>query len=402
MPKGLHLARIAGIDVYLDWSLAIIFTLVTFSLGAAAFPAWHPDWDAVTIWVTAIAAAVLFFASVLIHELSHALVGRRFGIKVPTITLFVFGGMAHMTEEPRAWRAELMMAVAGPVTSLLLGGLFIWLGGLLAGPIPETVDPQEFLSTLSPLATLLFWLGPINVILGIFNLVPGFPLDGGRVLRAALWGATGDMVRATRWASNAGRGFAWLLIATGFAMALGIPVPFFGTGLAGGLWLALIGWFLHNAAVASYRQLLVRESLLDVPVTRLMSTEQKAVAPDLSVRRFVDEHLLRGDQRAYAVVDDGRLVGLVCLKDVHRLPRDEWDVRTVGDIMTRAGDLAIISPDDDGLEALNVLNRRNVNQVPVVDGGRIIGIVRREDVLRWLSVYGDSRLGLGGSRAGQS
>src|SRR5690606_23613221 len=170
------------------------------------------------------------------------------------------------------------------------------------------------------------------------------------------WGATGDMVLATRWASNAGRGFAWLLIATGFAMVLGIPVPFFGTGLAGGLWLALIGWFLHNAAVASYRQLLVRESLLDVPVTRLMNTEQKAVAPDLSVRRFVDEHLLRGDQRAYAVVDGGRLVGLVCLKDVHRLPRDEWDVRTVGDIMTRAGDLAIISPDDDGLEALNVLN----------------------------------------------
>lgn len=397
MPRGFHLARIAGIDVYLDWSLAIIFMLVTFSLGAVAFPAWHPQWGPGTAWLTAVAAAVLFFASVLTHELAHALVGRRFGIDVPSITLFVFGGMAQMREEPHAWRPELLMAIAGPITSLLLGGFFIWLGSTLTGPLPDTTDPEEFLSALSPVATLFFWLGPINVILGLFNLVPGFPLDGGRVLRAALWGATGDMVRATRWASNAGRGVAWLLIATGFAMALGVRVPFFGTGLGGGLWLALIGWFLHNAAVAGYRQLLVRESLLDVPVGRLMATEQRTVPPGLTVRRFVDEHLLRGEQRAFAVVDNDRLVGLVCLKDVHRLPREEWDARLVADIMTAAAELATLSPEDDGVDALNALNRRNVNQVPVVDNGRVVGIVRREDVLRWLSIYGDRRLGLGGS-----
>jgi Zn-dependent protease len=403
MPRGFHLARIAGIDVFLDWSLAIIFMLVTFSLGAVAFPSWHPDWSAATSWLTAVTAAVLFFTSVLIHEMSHALVGRRYGIDVPSITLFVFGGMAQMREEPHAWRPELMMAIAGPITSLLLGGLFILLGGLVAGPIPETTDPAAFLAELSPLATLFFWLGPINVILGIFNLVPGFPLDGGRVLRATLWGATGDIIRATRWASNAGRAVAWVLIATGFAMALGIPVPYFGTGLAGGLWLALIGWFLHNAAVASYRQLLVRESLLDVPVNRLMTTEQGVVSPDLAVRRFVDEHLLRGDQRAFAVVDGGRLVGLVCLKDVHRLPREEWDRRSVADIMTAASDLETVSPSDDGVAVLNALNRRNVNQVPVVDGGgRMLGVVRREDVLRWLAVYGDSRLGLGGPKLRRS
>src|SRR5690606_25972323 len=314
---------------------------------------------------------------------------------VPTITLFVFGGMAHMREVPQAWRGELMMAVAGPITGLLLWGLFIWRGGPRAGPLAGAAGPAAVVVALSPLATLLFWLGPINVILGIFNLVPGFPLDGGRVLRAALWGATGDIVRATRLASNAGRAVAWLLIATGFAMALGVRVPFFGAGLGGGLWLALIGWFLHNAAVASYRQLLVRESLLEVPVARLMTTEHKPVAPGLTVRRFVGEHLLRGDQRAFPVVDGGRLVGLVCLKDVHRLPRDEWDTRSVADIMTAAGELATLSPEDDGVEALNALNRRNVNQLPVVDGGRVIGIVRREDVLRWLAIYGDKRLGLG-------
>src|SRR5690606_20890178 len=176
------------IDVYLDWSLAIVFMLVTFSLGGVAFPTWHPDWGAGTVWLTAATAAVLFFASVLIHELSHALVGRRFGIDVPSITLFVFGGMAQMREEPHAWRPELWMALAGPITSLLLGVGFLLLGGLFAGGLPEGADPEAFVSNLNPVATLLFWLGPINIILGVFNMVPGFPLDGGRVLRAALWG----------------------------------------------------------------------------------------------------------------------------------------------------------------------------------------------------------------------
>ena len=393
MPRGFHLARIAGIDVYLDWSLAIIFSLVVFSLGAVAFPSWHPEWSAATSGVTAVAAAILFFASVLIHELSHALVGRRYGIEVPTITLFVFGGMAQMREEPQAWRPELMMAIAGPITSLVLGGMFIWLGTLSAGPLPDTSDPLVFLSALNPLATVFFWLGPINLLLGVFNMVPGFPLDGGRVLRAALWGISGDIVRATRWASNAGRFVAWLLIATGFSMVIGIPVPYLGTGLLGGLWLALIGWFLHNAAVAGYRQLLVRESLLTVPVGQLMSTVQATVPPGLTVQQFIDEYLLRGEQRAFAVLDGGRLAGWVSLRDVHRLPREEWRSRLVTDIMTGADALVTARPESNGAEALSALNKRNLNQLPVLDGeGRLRGIIRREDLLRWLAVYGDSRL----------
>lgn len=392
MPRGFRLARIAGIEVYLDWSLAIIFFLVTFSLAVAAFPVWHPDWGAGTAWLTAAASAVLFLASVLIHEFSHALVGRRFGIEVPSITLFVFGGMAQMEDEPQAWRAELWMALAGPVTSFVLGVAFIMLGVLVSGPLPED-DPAGFVSALSPLGTLLFWLGPINIVLAVFNLVPGFPLDGGRVLRAVLWGATGDRIRATRWASAAGRAFAWLLIGTGIAMVLGVSVPIFGTGVVGGLWLALIGWFLHNAAVMSYRQLLVRESLLDVPVARLMRPKAAVVPPRLTVREFVDEHLLRGEQRAFAVEEGERLQGLVCLRDVHRTPRDEWDSRTVADIMTPADRLASLGPDADGLAALNALNTRDVNQLPVVDRDRVIGMVTRDDVLRWLSIYGDRRLG---------
>src|SRR5690606_36047103 len=284
MRRGFHLGRVFGVDVHLDWSLLIIFTLVTMSLGAGGLPSWHPDWSPATVWLTAVAAATLFLLSVLIHEMSHALVGRLYGIEVPRITLFVFGGVAQMREEPKAWRAELWMALAGPLTSLALGALFLGLGVSTAGPMPDVIDdPEALVRSLSPLSTLFFWLGPINIVLAIFNLVPGFPLDAGRVLRALVWGATGSLERATRIASGSGRFFAWLLIGTGLAMALGVRVPFFGTGVLGGLWLALIGWFLNNAAVMSYRQLLVRESLGDVKVARLMNPSVQDVSPQLSV-----------------------------------------------------------------------------------------------------------------------
>jgi Zn-dependent protease len=255
MSGGFHLMRVAGVDVFLDWSLAIIFFLITASLGSGLFPAWHPEWSAATSWVTAAAAAVLFLASVLVHEMSHALVGRARGMEIRRITLFIFGGMAHLEEDAREWRTEFYMALVGPVTSLAIGFLCIWLGSLGVGEVTARMDqPAEMLAGLGPWTTLLLWLGPVNIVLGLFNLVPGFPLDGGRVMRAAIWGATGDLHKATRWASNGGRAFAWFLIAAGVAMILGVRVPFFGTGFVGGLWLALIGWFLHNAAIMSYRQ----------------------------------------------------------------------------------------------------------------------------------------------------
>jgi Zn-dependent protease len=389
--KGFRLARIAGIDVYLDWSLLIIFSLVLLSLGAGAFPAWHPDWNPVVVWATALGTAVLFFASVLVHELSHALVGRGFGIEVPRITLFVFGGMAQMREEPRAWKAELWMALAGPATSLALGVAFTALGWAIGGEglaLFETA-PERAASSLSPVATLLLWLGPINIILGLFNLVPGFPLDGGRVLRAAIWGITGDLRRATLFASHAGQFVAWLLIAAGIAMAFGLSVPLFGTGFVSGLWLVLIGWFLNNAAITSYRQMLVRETLDDVPVSKLMKTNVEIVAPETSVQALVDDHLVRSDQRAYPVVDRGRLVGMVCLRDVHKLPRANWGSTAISAVMTPEDRLASVSPDDSSLRAMSTLGERGVNQLPVVDRGRVLGLIRREDILRWLSVYGD-------------
>ena len=260
MIGALRVARIAGVEIFLDWSLLIIFILVTVSLGGGLFPQWHPEWNAATTWLTAAAAAVLLLVSVLLHELSHAIVGRAQGAQIKRITLFVFGGMAHIEQEPKVWRAEFWMAIVGPFVSLGLGTAFIFLGSLgVAGDAFAAEDPEALLRELSPLQTLLLWLGPVNIVLAIFNIIPAFPLDGGRVLRAILWGTTGDLTRATRWASQGGQAFAWVLIAAGISMVLGLQVPVLGTGAASGLWIALIGWFLHNAAVMSYRQQRVQE-----------------------------------------------------------------------------------------------------------------------------------------------
>lgn len=393
MTTGIRVGSVSGIDVFVDWSLMIIFFLVAFSLGAGLFPEWHPDWSSALVWATALAAAILFFVSVFLHELSHALVGRAMGIEIRRITLFIFGGMAHLEREPHTWRAELWMALAGPVVSLLLGGMFLFLGALTLGADGFNANaPQETLAQMGPLATLFLWLGPINIVLGLFNLVPGFPLDGGRVLRAITWGITGNLKLATRWASRLGQLFAWVLIGIGVAMMLGVRVPFFGTGLLSGVWLAFIGWFLNQAALMSYRQLLVRESLDDVPVSRVMQSQFTTVSPDMTVSQLVDEHLLHSDQRAYPVVDGEMLVGLVCLEDVRKVGRDAWQQTRVAGIMTPAASLAQIAPTEDTSDALTTLTNRGVNQLPVVENGRVRGLVRREDILRWLALRGDRAL----------
>ena len=384
---GIDIGRIAGVAVRLDLSLVIIFVLITTLLAFGLLPTWHPDWPAALTLFTAATAAVLFLVSVLLHELSHAIVGRRLGMRIDRITLFVFGGMAHMAGEPPTWRTEFAMAIVGPVTSLVIGVACLVLAGVLAGPVGlDAADPLQAVAGLGPLPTLLPWLGPVNVLLAAFNLVPGFPLDGGRVLRSLLWAATGDLQRATRWASLAGQGFALLLIAVGFAMILGLRVPPFGSGLVGGLWLALIGWFLNNAAILSYRQVVVSETLRDLPVTRVMYTDYQPVAPDDSVHDLVERHLLRSSQRAFPVEQLGRFVGLVCLQDVNRLPRDAWHTTRVADVMTGRAALDALPPSAMASEALTLLGERRVNQVPVVDGDRLLGLVTRENIVTWLVV----------------
>lgn len=386
---GPRLGTAFGVEIRVDWSLLVIFALITVNLGAGVFPSWHPEWGAGLCWGVALAAAILFFASVLAHELSHAVVARARGIPVSRITLFLFGGVAHMEDEPKSPKDELLMAAVGPVVSLAIGGLAILAAWLMASSAIEALPdrPEAALAAVGPVATLLLWLGPVNVLLGLFNLVPGFPLDGGRVARSILWWATGDVLKATRWATGLGRAFAWIL------MGIGVLQLFAGLFVQG-LWLLLIGWFLNNAAQMSYSQLLVRRALEHVPVSRIMFTHVAALAPEVSVESFVRDHLLVGDQQAFPVLAEGRLQGLVTVEDVRRVPQERWPVTLVGDIMTPADELATLPPQADAEEAMNLLTRRDVEQLPVLEDGRVVGLVRRRDLIRWLALQGGRELRL--------
>ena len=384
--RGFRLGRLLGVTIVVDWSLIIIFALISLHLALVVFPQWHPEWATALVWGMALGTAVLFFASVLAHEMSHALVARVHDVPVRQITLFIFGGMAHMEEEPSSPKAEFWISVVGPFTSIAIG-LLATFGGLALANVPAGAfeqDPGAALATLSPAATLLLWLGPINLLLGVFNMVPGFPLDGGRVLRAILWWRMKDMIRATQWAARVGQWFAWTLMALGF-------LSLFAGDLVGGLWLLLIGWFLNNAARMSYEQLLVRRVLEGVPVTRLMSRSLATVSRDLSIDALVREYFMASDQQAFPVMGRRGLEGLVCLDDVRKVPQDQWTGVTVGEIMTPAESLSTVTPDVDAQRAMEELTRRDVNQLPVVDHGELVGLVRRRDLLKWLSLHQGGR-----------
>jgi Zn-dependent protease len=255
---GVKLGRIAGIEVFVHASLLIVILLVSFSLATGVLPAWHPDWSAPMKWTFAVLAAVLLVASVAVHELAHAWVGRAGGVPVWRVTLFVFGGMAHLDAEPRTWQVELWTALAGPAASFAIGASLIALGAALGDSETANAQPGHLLAALGPTATLLLWLGQINIVLALFNMLPGFPLDGGRVLRALIWRASGDVLAATRFAARSGQALSWLLIALGLAMMFGMRLPLLGGGPAGGAWFALMGWFLNAAALAGYRDVTLR------------------------------------------------------------------------------------------------------------------------------------------------
>jgi Zn-dependent protease len=387
---GFRLGRLFGIDIVADWSLLIIFALIAVNLGVGLFPSWHPGWSPALVWSVALLAAVLFFASIVVHELAHALVARRSGTPVRRITLFVFGGMAHMEREPPSPRAEFLMAAVGPLVSLIIGISATLVGSALASDVIYRYgdEPVLMMRALAPGATLLLWLGPINVLIGLFNLIPGFPLDGGRVLRALLWWSSGNLERATRWASWVGRGVSWVLMAAGISMLFGLTVPILGAGMTQGLWLLLIGWFLNNAARASYQQLLVRSAFEDLTVADMMRRHPLLVAPELPVDELVRDYFMQSDQQAFPVVGiDGKLLGLVEMTQVRRIPRSDWSLTRTRDIMTPAEAVEAVTPEEDAVHALHSL--ADHEQVPVVVQGRVAGVLQRQDLMRWLALRTD-------------
>ncbi|MGE5276508.1 MAG: site-2 protease family protein [Acidobacteriota bacterium] len=386
---GARLGKLFGIEIEVDASWFFIFILVTWNL-AAGFSQWHPGWGLGLRVGTALAASLLFFASVLAHELAHSLVARARGLPVRRITLFLFGGVSNLEREPASPGTEFVMAVVGPLTSVLLGFAFLTLGSGVSGGVQVTLsNPLNALARLDPLSTLLLWLGPINILVGLFNLVPAFPLDGGRILRSLLWAATKNLQKATRWASQVGRLIAWSFIFAGIAMIFGARLPFFGSGLIGGLWIALIGWFLNNAAMVTYRQLVVYDLLEGVPVSRLMRRDTPTVPSDIAVSQLVHDFLIGTDERAFPVLDGNRLAGLVCLEDVRKVPRDRWDGTLVRQIMTPRQQLSVIPPQEDAAAALREITRLDVRQVPVVENDRLVGLLRRRDFVRWLHLHSD-------------
>jgi len=374
MGQSIRIGRIFGVQIGLHPSWFVIALIVTYLVAAGQLPVAYPNWDPALYWIVGALIALLFFGSVLAHELSHALVARRFGLKVKEITLFIFGGAATLEGETKHPREEALIAAAGPMTSLAIAAVLFGIDAVIHQP---------------QLGAITGWLGFINLTLGLFNLIPGFPMDGGRILHALLWRLRGDRSVATRNAAGVGRLFGYLLIAGGvFLIFQGSDLLFTG------VWFALIGWFLSNAAESTIAQVSVEHALRGIKVREVMETDPPSIAPNESVADLVNERLIRGEHRSFLVRhDDGGLAGIVTLSDVRPMPRENWENARVTDIMTRYADLATIGPDAGLEEALKLLQEREVNQLPVVtdEGRTAIGLLTRAGILRLI----EARMRLG-------
>lgn len=370
---AIPLGRLFGIPLRLHYTWFIIFALVTVSLSWQYFPMFYPDWPVFLYWIIGVATSLLFFASVVAHELAHSLVSNANGVPVRSITLFIFGGVAQISREATRPIAELLMAAAGPVSSLLIAALFglVW---LLTRSVNE------------PVAALGEWLLRINVSLALFNLIPGFPLDGGRILRSLVWRFTGNYKKATRIATLAGQVISYLFIFGGIALM------FLTRDWFNGLWIAFIGFFLGNAASASYRQVRLRESSQGYTARHVMSTDYPYIPGSLTLGELAKNYILPSGRRFFLVVDsDHRLEGIITLKNIKAVPSARWDITLVHQAMTPRGSLMAATPEADLLSLLELMDEQDINQMPVVQDDRVIGIVTRGDLVRFIQTHSELR-----------
>ncbi|HSK70604.1 MAG TPA: site-2 protease family protein [Pyrinomonadaceae bacterium] len=371
MQAHIKLGRIFGIQIGLHFSWILIALLITLSL-AAQFSAVNPDWGTGVIWATAIVTGMLFFTAIILHELSHALVARLRGLPVKSITLFALGGVALIEKESADAATEFWVGIAGPIMSVVIGFLCL-LSAALLGWSPES----QMLAPQTPVVAALVWLGYINIALAVFNMLPGFPLDGGRILRAVIWWITGDVNRSTRIAARVGQ-----FVAT-FFIVWGVFQFFFGAGFSG-LWIAFIGWFLLNAAGASHAQVEITQALKGLRVGDVMRHDFETLDGRTDLQTFVNENLLKTGSRCYFVVEDNRLAGLITPHEVKEVPRNLWAFKRVEDVMLPLETLKTITPDTPVTEALETLTGSDVNQLPVVVNGQIAGVISRNHILEVL------------------
>lgn len=369
MASSFKIGRIFGVDVGVHWSWTFIFLIVTWSFATGILDHFYPEWSGPQRWIAGALVAAIFFLSVLAHELSHAVMSNRHGLPVRSITLFVFGGVANLSREPDSPGIEFRIAIVGPATSLLLGALFA-VGWVVINPFSDGI------------AGISANLALINASLAVFNMLPGFPLDGGRVFRSIIWARNGDRLRATRLASRVGEWIAYTV------MGIGVLMTFLG-GLFSGIWFLLIGFFLRNASTASYEQLLIETTLSGINVREVMRTGYETVPPDMSIEQLVQEGVLRRNARSFAVIAAGDFAGMVTLTDVRRVPNEDWPTTSVYRAMTPATRLHTVAPSDNLTDVLRIMAEHDVNQLPVVQGRELVGMLDRGDVMRFIEVRRD-------------
>lgn len=374
MGASFHLGRIAGIRIGVNWSVLVIFALITWGLAAARFPASYPQYGALAHVAAALVTAVVFFLSLLAHEISHALVARRNGLRVEDITLWLFGGVARLSGEARNPGAELRIAGVGPLVSLVLGVAFLLVAALVAASGYEGL-----------VLAALVWLGGINLVLAVFNVIPAAPLDGGRLLRSVIWWRTGDRLRATRWASRAGQVFGWILIAGGL-------VAFLNTGDFGGLWLALIGWFLVGAATVESQQATASGRLAALTVRDLMTPNPVTAPASMTVDELLSSEAIRQRHSTFPLTDDGGPpVGLVTFAQIRRVPPETRATTRLRDIACPMPQVAQVRPDEPAADLLPRLSECAEGRALVVTDGELVGIVSPSDInraLQWMGLRG--------------
>jgi Zn-dependent protease/CBS domain-containing protein len=364
----LKLFTLMGFEVRIDASWIVIAVLVVWSLSTGLFPFEYADLPTRTYWLMGAFGAIGLFLSIIIHEFAHSLVARKYGMPMKGITLFIFGGVAEMKDEPSHPKHEFLMAIVGPLTSIGLAILFYFV--YAAGIRNEWPAPLNGVSN---------YLSFINILLAIFNLLPAFPLDGGRVLRSILWYLKGNVGWATRVASTIGSSFGILLIAYGFWRM-------FNANLIGGMWMVLIGIFLHNAAKASYQQLLVRKALEGESVRRFMKLDPVTVSPSASIEQLVEDYIYRHHHKIYPVVDSEKLLGCVLMEQVKEIPREERRDKTVSDLMRPCSKEITIDPQTDAVQLLSMMNKTGSSRYMVVEDGRLVGVISSRDMLNLLSL----------------